>query len=94
MCKAKQRKITIYSNWRSEDEYKVISRDNQLSNEEYGGGYNLILKVKENQMESFLSEIKGDGFYILESEESLSDRVYIENSIGSELLLTSRCTYS
>ena len=80
-----ERKLTKQLFGIDEDEYTVISRDNELSKEEYGGGYNLILKVKENQMESFLSEIKGAGFYISDSEERLNNRVYIENSIGLEL---------
>ena len=69
-----------------EDEYKVISRDNQLSKNEYGGSYNLILKVKEDQMEVFLSEIQGAGYGLQDIEESLKyDSIFIKNTTGLEL---------
>ena len=65
-----ERKLTKQLFGIDEDEYQVISRDNRLRKDKYDGSYNIILNVKDNQMESFLSEIKGAGFLLLNSEES------------------------
>ena len=77
------RKLTKQLFGINEDLYKVISRDNQLSKHYYGGSYGIILNIKDNQMEFFLSEIQGAGYSLEDIEES--DSIFVRNTTGLEL---------
>ncbi len=80
------RKLTKQVFGIDENEYKVISRDNKLKKHKYDGSYKIILQVKDNQMDTFLSEIQSASYCLRDINESYEGySTYIKSTIGLEL---------
>ena len=58
---------------------------NELSNLEYGGSYEIIISVKEEDMEKFIEEVEKKLYLVEKDEELKTHKIVFKNIMGREL---------
>ncbi len=71
-----------------ESKYELVFREDQLSKFEYGGSYTIKIRVREEQMDSFISDIQSAPMYLLSEDEEVDPKAYnvvVKNITGEDM---------